>query len=167
MSVTSVEKDPDALTMTVTVDLDATVERAWQLWADPRQFERWWGPPGYPATVVDHDLRAGAHGYRRRYVPDSSIYHKVSQAMKTGSPISDYYYARNRLLFFRTHAPRRYRLWLVALYTARSLRYSYTLRKRGLRQNALAVARGIRDFYSARFGKCPYQFGPAASGDQA
>ena len=59
MSVTSVEKDPEALTMTVTADLDATVERAWQLWADPRQFERWWGPPGYPATVVDHDLRAG------------------------------------------------------------------------------------------------------------
>jgi uncharacterized protein YndB with AHSA1/START domain len=59
MSVTSVEKDPESLTMTVTADLDATVERAWQLWADPRQFEQWWGPPGYPATVVDHDLRAG------------------------------------------------------------------------------------------------------------
>ena len=59
MSVTSVEKDPEALTMTVTADLDATVERAWQLWADPSQFEQWWGPPGYPATVVDHDLRTG------------------------------------------------------------------------------------------------------------
>ena len=41
MSVTSVEKDPRALTMTVTADLAATVEREWQLWADPRQFE-WW-----------------------------------------------------------------------------------------------------------------------------
>ena len=59
MSVTSVEKDVEALTMTVTADVDATVERAWQLWADPRQFEQWWGPPGYPVTVVDHDLRAG------------------------------------------------------------------------------------------------------------
>jgi uncharacterized protein YndB with AHSA1/START domain len=59
MSVTSVEKDPESLTLTVTTDLDATVERAWQLWADPRQFEQWWGPPGYPVTVVDHDLRAG------------------------------------------------------------------------------------------------------------
>jgi uncharacterized protein YndB with AHSA1/START domain len=59
MSVTSVEKDLEALTMTVTADLDANVERAWQLWADPRQFERWWAPPGYPVTVVDHDLRAG------------------------------------------------------------------------------------------------------------
>jgi uncharacterized protein YndB with AHSA1/START domain len=59
MSVTSVEKNPETLTMTVTADLDATVERAWQLWADPRQFEQWWGPPGYQATVVDHDLRTG------------------------------------------------------------------------------------------------------------
>jgi uncharacterized protein YndB with AHSA1/START domain len=59
MSITSVEKDPEALTMTVTADLDATVERAWRLWADPRQFERWWGSPDAPATVVDHDLRAG------------------------------------------------------------------------------------------------------------
>jgi uncharacterized protein YndB with AHSA1/START domain len=59
MSVTNVEKDPEALTMTVTADLDASVERVWELWADPRQFEKWWGPPDYPATVVDHDLRAG------------------------------------------------------------------------------------------------------------
>jgi uncharacterized protein YndB with AHSA1/START domain len=59
MTVTSVEKDPVALTMTVTADFDATVERAWQLWADPRQFEQWWGPPDYPVTVVEHDLRAG------------------------------------------------------------------------------------------------------------
>jgi len=59
MSVTSVEKDLASLTLTITADLEATVERAWQLWADARQFERWWGPPGYPVTVVDHDLRAG------------------------------------------------------------------------------------------------------------
>src|SRR5436853_623354 len=39
--------------------LAAAVERAWQLWADPRQLERWWGPPTYPATVVDHDLSPG------------------------------------------------------------------------------------------------------------
>jgi uncharacterized protein YndB with AHSA1/START domain len=59
MSVTNVEKDLEALTMTITADLDATVERAWQLWADPRQFERWWGPPGHPPTVIDHDVRTG------------------------------------------------------------------------------------------------------------
>ena len=58
-TTTSVHKDPAALTMTVTAELDATPERAWQLWADPRQLERWWGPPTYPATVVDHDLVPG------------------------------------------------------------------------------------------------------------
>jgi uncharacterized protein YndB with AHSA1/START domain len=60
MTVTNVHKDPEALTMTITVELDASVERAWQLWADPRQLERWWGPPMYPATFVDHDLKPGA-----------------------------------------------------------------------------------------------------------
>jgi uncharacterized protein YndB with AHSA1/START domain len=59
MTVTSVRKDPGSLTMTITAELGATVERAWQLWADPRQLERWWGPPTYPATVEDHDLVAG------------------------------------------------------------------------------------------------------------
>ncbi len=59
MSVTSVVKDTERLTMTVTAEYDVSAERAWQLWADPRQLERWWGPPTYPATVVDHDLRPG------------------------------------------------------------------------------------------------------------
>jgi uncharacterized protein YndB with AHSA1/START domain len=59
MSVTSVHKDPEARTMTITADFDASVDNVWQLWADPRQLERWWGPPTHPATVVDHDLRPG------------------------------------------------------------------------------------------------------------
>jgi uncharacterized protein YndB with AHSA1/START domain len=60
MTVTSIHKDPEALTMTITTEFDAPVERVWQLWADPRQLERWWGPPTYPATFVDHDLTPGA-----------------------------------------------------------------------------------------------------------
>jgi uncharacterized protein YndB with AHSA1/START domain len=56
MSVTSMTKDPEHLTMTVVAEYDVPAERAWQLWSDPRQLERWWGPPTYPATVVDHDL---------------------------------------------------------------------------------------------------------------
>jgi uncharacterized protein YndB with AHSA1/START domain len=59
MSVTDVRKDTDNLTMTVTTEYDVTAERAWQLWADPRQLERWWGPPTYPATVEQHDLTPG------------------------------------------------------------------------------------------------------------
>ena len=56
MTVTDIHKDTDTLSMTITTELAAPVDRAWQLWADPRQLERWWGPPTYPATVVDHDL---------------------------------------------------------------------------------------------------------------
>jgi uncharacterized protein YndB with AHSA1/START domain len=59
MTVQNVDKDLANRTLTITVQLDAPVERAWQLWADPRQLEQWWGPPTYPATVVDHDLTPG------------------------------------------------------------------------------------------------------------
>jgi uncharacterized protein YndB with AHSA1/START domain len=59
MPVTTVTKDPRALTMTVVAEFAASPERVWQLWADPRQLERWWGPPMYPATVTAHDLRVG------------------------------------------------------------------------------------------------------------
>jgi uncharacterized protein YndB with AHSA1/START domain len=59
MTVTAVHKDPQRLTLTVEAEFAASVERLWQLWADPRQLERWWGPPNYPATVTKHDLAPG------------------------------------------------------------------------------------------------------------
>jgi len=59
MTVTAVRKDPQGLTMTIDAEFDAPPARVWQLWADPRQLERWWGPPTYPATVTSHDLAPG------------------------------------------------------------------------------------------------------------
>jgi uncharacterized protein YndB with AHSA1/START domain len=59
MSVTRVDKDFDRLTLTLIADFDAPIERVWQLWADPRLLERWWGPPTYPATVERHELTPG------------------------------------------------------------------------------------------------------------
>jgi uncharacterized protein YndB with AHSA1/START domain len=59
MTVTAVRKDADNLIMTLDAEFDASPELVWQLWADPRQLERWWGPPTYPATVTSHDLRPG------------------------------------------------------------------------------------------------------------
>jgi uncharacterized protein YndB with AHSA1/START domain len=59
MSVTAVRKDPRAHTLRIEAEFEATPARVWQLWADPRQLERWWGPPTYPATVDAHDLRPG------------------------------------------------------------------------------------------------------------
>jgi len=59
MSVIGIEKDFANLTFTLVADFDAPVESVWQLWADPRKLERWWGPPTYPATVQEHDLTPG------------------------------------------------------------------------------------------------------------
>lgn len=59
MTVIDVVPDRDALTLTVTADYDAPVEQVWQLWADPRLLERWWGPPTYPAAVSEHELVPG------------------------------------------------------------------------------------------------------------
>ncbi len=60
MTVTAVEKNTDTLTLALTAEFDASPERVWQLWADPRQLERWWGPPTYPATFTAHDLAPGS-----------------------------------------------------------------------------------------------------------
>jgi uncharacterized protein YndB with AHSA1/START domain len=59
MSVTRVDKDFDTLTLTLVAEFDVPIERVWQLWADPRLLERWWGPPSHPATVEEHDLTPG------------------------------------------------------------------------------------------------------------
>jgi len=59
MPVIDVQHDVDALTLTSTAEFAAPVERVWQVYADPRQLEKVWGHPTYPATVVDHDLSAG------------------------------------------------------------------------------------------------------------
>jgi uncharacterized protein YndB with AHSA1/START domain len=83
---TSILKDPDNLTMRITAELDATVERAWQLWADPRQLERWWGPPTYPATVVDHDLGTGGQVTYFMTGPDGDKAHGWLQVLDVEPP---------------------------------------------------------------------------------
>ena len=59
MPITSVEKDLDNLTITIVADFAAPVTRLWDAYADPRQIERFWGPPSYPATFLRHDVAVG------------------------------------------------------------------------------------------------------------
>ncbi|MGQ0847346.1 MAG: SRPBCC family protein [Sporichthyaceae bacterium] len=59
MPLIGVDKHPEDLTMTVVSEFDAPAERLWQIWADPRQLEKWWGPPQWPATVGEHSLSPG------------------------------------------------------------------------------------------------------------
>lgn len=81
-----VEKDPQALTLTVTTELAATVERAWQLWADPRQLERWWGPPTYPATVVEHELAPGGTVRYFMTSPEGEKFHGMWEVVAVDPP---------------------------------------------------------------------------------
>lgn len=59
MPVTSIDKDLEALTLTLTAEYDADAKQVWELWANPRKLERWWGPPTYPSTFIEHDLSVG------------------------------------------------------------------------------------------------------------
>ena len=59
MPLVSSKKDENALTLTLVADYDVSPERVWKLWADPRQLERWWGPPSWPATFEQHDFTPG------------------------------------------------------------------------------------------------------------
>ena len=59
MTDISVQRDVEALSLVFTTDLAATPSHAWELWSDPRQLERWWGPPEFPATFVEHELAPG------------------------------------------------------------------------------------------------------------
>jgi uncharacterized protein YndB with AHSA1/START domain len=59
VTVTSIHTDYDNLTVTLIAEFDSPIDQVWELWSDPRKLERWWGPPGYPATVEKHALAPG------------------------------------------------------------------------------------------------------------
>ena len=73
MPITSVTKDPEALTMTVVANFAAPLRRLWDAYLDPRLLERFWGPPTYPAIFSRHD---GCVGGRSEYAmtgPDGDV----------------------------------------------------------------------------------------------
>lgn len=59
MPIESITSDVDTLTLTAIGAYPVPVERLWAAWADPRQLERFWGPPQWPATFTRHDMTEG------------------------------------------------------------------------------------------------------------
>ena len=86
MSLAEIRKDAVNHTMTVISDWPAPVERVWELWADPRKLERWWGPPMYPATVVQHDLRPGGKVSYFMTGPEGDEHHGYWIIGEVGAP---------------------------------------------------------------------------------
>jgi len=72
MPITTVTKDPENLTMTVVADFAAPLQRLWDAYTDPRQIEKFWGPPSYPATFTRHDVFPGGLSYYFMTGPDGS-----------------------------------------------------------------------------------------------
>ncbi len=66
MPVVSSTQDRATLTFVVVAEFAAPPSRVWQVWADPRQLERWWGPPTWPATFEQHEIAPG--GEARYYM---------------------------------------------------------------------------------------------------
>lgn len=66
MTVISSSTDPERLTLELVAEFDASPEQVWDVWENPRKLERWWGPPGWPATYTRHDFQVG--GQARYYM---------------------------------------------------------------------------------------------------
>lgn len=88
MPVTDVRQDLDTRTLTITAEFAAPVERIWQVYADPRQLEKVWGPPTYPATFVDHDLRPGGRATYFMTGPDGEKFAGYWQITAVDEPRS-------------------------------------------------------------------------------
>jgi uncharacterized protein YndB with AHSA1/START domain len=56
--------------MTMIGEYPVPVERLWQAWIDPRQLERFWGPPEWPATFTRHDVNVGGRSEYHMTGPD-------------------------------------------------------------------------------------------------
>ncbi len=75
MTVISTTKDVDRLTLTLVADFDADPDRVWEVWENPRQLERWWGPPTFPATFARHDFVIGGESRYLMTGPDGETPH--------------------------------------------------------------------------------------------
>jgi uncharacterized protein YndB with AHSA1/START domain len=73
--VTDVTSDLATRTLTITAEFAAPVERIWQVYADPRQLERVFGPPTHPATFVEHDLAPGGRAHYFMTSPEGERYY--------------------------------------------------------------------------------------------
>jgi uncharacterized protein YndB with AHSA1/START domain len=88
LSVTSVDRDYDNLTVALVAEFDASIDQVWELWSDPRKLERWWGPPGYPATVEAHDLTPSGQVKYLMTGPDGDTHHGVWMVTAVDPPSS-------------------------------------------------------------------------------
>lgn len=87
MSILGVEKDFESGSLAITAEFEASVERMWELVADPQQLEQWWGPPGYPATFTEHGIEPGSVAAYYMTGPDGEKYPGWWRVASVDAPI--------------------------------------------------------------------------------
>lgn len=87
MPVLGSEIDAENLTLTFVADFSAPVERVWQVWEDPRQLERWWGPPTWPATFERFEFEVGGRADYYMTGPDGTKAHGWWRITAIDSPV--------------------------------------------------------------------------------
>jgi uncharacterized protein YndB with AHSA1/START domain len=86
MPVTNVTHDVDNRSLTITAEFAAPKARVWQIYADPRQLEKIWGPPECPATVVDHSLTPGGRVNYFMKGPEGEKYYGYWDVVEVDEP---------------------------------------------------------------------------------
>jgi GT2 family glycosyltransferase len=105
----------------------------------------------------DWCVRAARAGWRIVYLPNATVWHRISSAMGVASPATDYYMNRNALLFFTRHGRGINRMLLPLRLLSRQMLtvLAYTAKPQAGKRRANRDARllALRDALRGRWGK--------------
>ena len=104
---------------------------------------------------VDLSLRTSSLGFSIGLVPAARIYHKVSRSQVGRKSNGLYYYVRNNLLLFKTHAGEDY-YQAAARFLFQRMRENMRLifhRRLGTIGSLSQTARGVLDHLRERYGR--------------
>lgn len=58
----------------LTKQLNAPVEKVWEVWSNPNHIKHWWGPDGFTNTITKMDLQPGGEWLLVMHGPDGTDY---------------------------------------------------------------------------------------------
>lgn len=76
----------DTRTVSVKRFYNATPEEAFAAWTNPASLEKWFGPPGYAAKVLSHDLRPGGAWRFLMVASDGESFHHFGTFIDIRTP---------------------------------------------------------------------------------
>lgn len=94
---------------------------------------------------LDFSLRAQAAGYKLRYVPGSTVWHRVQASTSDAPPLRYYYKARGSVRFFRKHVRGPHWLIILPYRLGSGVKTVTRLLYRGQAQAARAYLQGLWD----------------------